>query len=90
MQTYLLKKSSPSSVSPEHTHRLVLSIFISTSTLADRDTFVSTEDQARVTDASLHTRLLAGATGARRVLTAGLRAGGAAWVVMIVGGALQS
>lgn len=72
------------------TYRPVLPVSISTSTLAEWDTFVSTEDEAGVTDASLYTGLVARATRACRVLTAGLRAGRAAWAVMTAWRALQS
>ena len=67
-----------------------MSVSISASTLADRDTFVSAEDEAGVADASLHTGLVAGARGASGVLTAGLGAGRAARVVLTASGALQS
>lgn len=75
---------------PEHTYRLILSILISTPTLAERNTFVSREDKTRVTDASFHTGLVAGATWACRVLTAWLGACRSASVVMTAWGALQS
>lgn len=67
-----------------------MSLSVGTSTLAERDAFVSAEDQARVADTSLHTRLVAGAAGAPGVLTAGLGAGGAARVVLTAWGALKS
>lgn len=74
---------------PSVPHRPILSVPISTATLAERNTFVSTEDETRVTDASLHAGLVAGATVACRLLTAGLGAGWATWVVMTAWGTLQ-
>lgn len=74
----------------EHTYRLILSILISTPTLAERNTFVSREDKTRVTDASFHAGLVAGATWACRVLTTWLGACRGASVVMTAWGALQS
>lgn len=84
VQTYFLAnkiqekfKSSTLEYPILYTYRPILSVPISTATLAERNTFVSTEDKTRVTDASLHAGLVAGATVACRLLTAGLGAGGA-------------
>lgn len=96
VQAYFLAKNArkmkitPHEHSIEHTYRPVLSVSISTSTFAEWDTFVSTEDEAGLTDTSLYTGMVARATRACRVLTAGLRAGGAARAVMTAWGALQS
>lgn len=65
-----------------NTYRSVFSIFICTSTLTEWDTFVSTEDQALVTDTALYTWVVAGAAVTCRVLTAGLRAGRGTWLIM--------
>ena len=73
----------------KNTYRSVFSIFISTSTLTEWDTFVATEDQAGVTGTTLHAGQVTGATGTCRVLTAGLLAGGATWGVVTARGAFQ-
>lgn len=57
-----------------HTYRSILSILISAATLAKWNAFVTTENQATVTDTSLHTGLVTCAAGACRILTAGLGA----------------
>lgn len=72
-----------------HTYRPVFSIFICASTITEGDTFVSTEDKARITKTSFHTRLVARATGVCRILTAGLGTGRATWGVLTAWGALQ-
>lgn len=64
------------------TYRPVVPACVCASTLAEWDAFVSTEDEAGVANAPLHTGPVARAAGACRVLTAGLGAGGATRVVM--------
>lgn len=67
--------TDPGSVPSIHTYRSILPILVSAATLAKRNAFVTTENQATLTDTSLHTRLVTGAAGACGVLTAGLGAG---------------
>lgn len=84
----LLAKKSP--VPEVFAYRSVESVCVGASTLAERDTLVPAKDEARATDASLHTRQVAGATGGCGLLAARLGAGRAARVVMAACGALQS
>lgn len=72
------------------TYRSVLSVFIVAPTLTEGDTFVPTQDQAGAAHTTLHAGLVAGAAGAHGVLTAGLGARRATWVVVAAWGALQS
>lgn len=65
-------------------------MFVCTSTLAEWDTFVPTEDEAGVTNASLYTGLVAGATRSCRVLTARLGTGWATRGVLTARGTFQS
>lgn len=74
----------------ECTYRAILSILVITSALAERHTFVSTEDETGVADTSLHAGKVARAARACRILTGGLATGRNAWFVLTVGGALQS
>jgi len=67
-----------------------VSVPVGAPALGERDALVSAEDEARVADAALHAGLVAGAAGDRRVLAAGLGAGGATRVVLAAGWALQS
>lgn len=80
----------PSRVSSDRTYWPVLSTFISASTLTQWDTFIPTEDKARVTDTPLHAGMVTRATRAGGVLTAGLGTGGATGDVMTAWGTLQS
>lgn len=68
---------------------MILSVLVVASALAERHTFVPTEDKARVADTSFHARMAARATRARRILTSRLAASGSTWVVLTARGAFH-